>query len=76
MKKRAEVTHKLMKYVFKKGGSSENCILVIWSFGANIHLSVSTCHVCSFVTKLPHSGRYFLDPSFACELHEVIDFIS
>jgi hypothetical protein len=23
---------------------------------------VSTCHVCSFVTELPHSGWYFLDP--------------
>jgi hypothetical protein len=27
----------------------------ILSFWANIHLSVSTCHVCSFVIGLPHS---------------------
>jgi hypothetical protein len=35
---------------------SVNCILGIWSFGANIHLSVSAYHVCSFVIGLPHSG--------------------
>ena len=34
---------------------SVNCILVIWSFGASIHLSVSTYCVCSFVIGLPHS---------------------
>jgi hypothetical protein len=33
-----------------------NCILGILSFWANIHLSVSAHHVCSFVTGLPHSG--------------------
>jgi hypothetical protein len=32
-----------------------NCILGILSFCANIHLSVSAYHVCSFVTGLPHS---------------------
>ena len=36
---------------------SVNCILGIQSFWANIHLSVRTCHMCSFVTGLPHSGR-------------------
>jgi len=35
---------------------SVNCILDILSFGANIHLSVSACLVCSFVIGLPHSG--------------------
>jgi hypothetical protein len=35
---------------------SVNCILGILSFGANIYLSVSAYHVCSFVTGLPHSG--------------------
>ena len=35
---------------------SVNCILVILSFWANIYLSVSAYHVCSFVTGLPHSG--------------------
>jgi hypothetical protein len=34
----------------------ENCISGILSFWANIHLSVSEYHVCSFVTCLPHSG--------------------
>jgi hypothetical protein len=34
---------------------SVNCILGIPSFWANIHLSVSTDHVCSFVIGLPHS---------------------
>ena len=38
---------------------SENCILGIPSFWANIHLPVSAYHVCSFVIGLPHSG-YFL----------------
>jgi hypothetical protein len=33
-----------------------NCILGIWNFWANIHLSVSVYHVCSFVNGLPHSG--------------------
>ena len=33
-----------------------NCILSILSFWANIHLSVSTYHVSSFVIGLPHSG--------------------
>ena len=33
-----------------------NCILGILSFWANIHLSVSTYHVRSFVIGLPHSG--------------------
>jgi hypothetical protein len=43
---------------------SVNWILGIPSFGANIHLSVSAYHVCSFVTGLPHSGWwYFLVPS-------------
>ena len=32
-----------------------NCILGILSFWANIHLTVSVYHVCSFVTGLPHS---------------------
>jgi hypothetical protein len=35
---------------------SVNCILGILSFWANSHLSVSTYHVCSFVTELPYSG--------------------
>jgi hypothetical protein len=29
----------------------------------NIHLSVNTNHVCSFVTKLPYWRWYFLDQS-------------
>jgi hypothetical protein len=32
-----------------------NCILGILRFSANIHLSVSVYHVCSFVIGLPHS---------------------
>ena len=32
-----------------------NCLLGIPRFWANIHLSVSTYHVCSFVIGLPHS---------------------
>jgi hypothetical protein len=32
-----------------------NCILGIISFWANIHLSVSAYHLCSFVIGLPHS---------------------
>jgi hypothetical protein len=33
-----------------------NCILCILSFWANLHLSVSAYHVCSFVIGLPHLG--------------------
>jgi hypothetical protein len=32
-----------------------NCTLGILSFLANLHLSVSAYHVCSFVIGLPHS---------------------
>jgi hypothetical protein len=34
------------------------CLFVcfLFLFFANIHLSVSTCQVCSFVIGLPHSG--------------------
>ena len=35
---------------------SVNCILGIPSFGANMHLSVSAYHLCSFVTWLPYLG--------------------
>jgi hypothetical protein len=42
---------------------SVNCILGIPNFWANIHLSVSAYHVCSFVIGLPHSGLCFLVPS-------------
>jgi hypothetical protein len=38
---------------------SMNCILVIPNLWVNIHLSVRTYHVCSFVIRLLHSG-YFL----------------
>jgi hypothetical protein len=37
--------------------------LGILSFWANIHLSVSAYHVCSFVIELPHSGLYPPDAS-------------
>ena len=37
-----------------------NFILGIPSFWANIHLSVSACHVCFFMTGLPQSELYFL----------------
>jgi hypothetical protein len=40
-----------------------NCILGILGFWANIHLSVSAYHVCSFVIGLPHSGGYPPGPS-------------
>jgi hypothetical protein len=42
---------------------SVSCIVGVIHSLPNIHLSVSTYHVCSFVTELPHSGPYFLDPS-------------
>ena len=35
---------------------SVNCIWGILSFWANIHLSLSAYHMCSFVIGLPHSG--------------------
>jgi hypothetical protein len=33
-----------------------NCMLGILSFWANIHLSESSYHICSFAVGLPHSG--------------------
>jgi hypothetical protein len=35
---------------------------------ANIHLPVSTYHVCTFVIRLPHSGRYPQDPSICLRI--------
>ena len=64
--RRIEVS-KLLSSFFFSFMWSMNCIWDILSFWANIHLSVSTYHVCSFVTELPHSElltlEYFLDPS-------------
>ena len=42
---------------------SVSCNVGILSLFSNIHLSLNTYHVCSFVTDLPHSGWYFLVPS-------------
>ena len=53
---------------------SVGCIMDIVNFRANIHLSVNTYHVCSFVSGLPQSGWYFLDLPFALKLYEVIVF--
>jgi hypothetical protein len=39
---------------------SVNCILSIPSFWVTIPLSVSKYYVCSLMTRLPHSGLYFL----------------
>jgi hypothetical protein len=36
---------------------------LVYSELLNIHLSMITCHACSFVTELPHSGWYFQIPS-------------
>ena len=40
--------------------SGENLVSYTHLFWANIHLSVSTYCVSSFVNVLPHSGQYFL----------------
>jgi hypothetical protein len=45
-----------------------NCILDILCFWANIGLSVSAYHVCSFVTGLSHSGWYPPDPTICLRL--------
>jgi hypothetical protein len=47
---------------------SVGCIMGIVSFGASIHLSVSTSHVCSFVSGLPYSGWYFLVQSICLRI--------
>jgi hypothetical protein len=47
---------------------SDNCTLGILIFWANIHLSVSAYHVCSFVTGLPHSECYFQVPSICLQI--------
>jgi len=52
-------TSTLLPFFFLSFMWSVNCTLGIPSFWANIHLSVSTYHVCSFVIGLPHSGWYF-----------------
>jgi hypothetical protein len=45
-----------------------NCILGILSLWANIHLSVSVYHVCSFMSGLPHSAQYAPDPSICLQI--------
>ena len=45
-----------------------NCIFGILSFWANIRLSVSAYHVCSFVIGLSHIGRYYTDPSISIRI--------
>jgi hypothetical protein len=47
---------------------SVNCIVSSPRFWVNIHISVSACNVCSFVTGLPHSGWYFLVPSISLRI--------
>jgi hypothetical protein len=42
---------------------SLSCIVGILCSLPNIYLSVSTNHVSSFMTELPHLGRYFQVPS-------------
>jgi hypothetical protein len=41
---------------------SVSCTMGVPCTLTNTHLLLSTYHVCSFVTELPHSGWYFLDP--------------
>jgi hypothetical protein len=48
-----------------------NSIVGILRFWANIHLSVSTYHVCSFVIGLPHSRWYFLVPSIGLRISQI-----
>jgi hypothetical protein len=57
----------LCSYFFLSFMWSVNCILGIPSFWANIHLSVSAYHVCSFVIGLLYSG-YFLVPSICLRI--------
>jgi hypothetical protein len=44
------------------------CIIGIPHTLPNIHLTVSTYHMCSFVTELPNSEWYFLDPSICLQI--------
>jgi hypothetical protein len=53
-----------------------NWILGILKVWANIHLSVSTYCVCSFVTELAYSGWYFQVPPICLQIHKVIVFNS
>jgi hypothetical protein len=39
---------------FLRGIWFVDCIMCIMRFWVKIHLSVSTYHVCSFVSELPH----------------------
>jgi hypothetical protein len=47
---------------------SASCIMDIPCSLPNIHLSVSTYHVCSFGTELPHSGWYFQVSSISLQI--------
>jgi hypothetical protein len=65
---------KLWSFFFLTFIWSVSCIMCISSFFPNIHLSVNTNNVCSFVTVLPHSGLYFPVTSICLRIHEVIVF--
>ena len=52
------------------------CILGIPRFWANIPLSASTCHMCSFVIGLPYSGWYPTDPSICVRTSWIHSFNS
>ena len=54
--------------------SSVDCILgtLYFYFLANIHLLVSTYHVCHFGPELPHSGWYFLVPFISCKTQDIL----
>jgi hypothetical protein len=51
--------------------NSVSCVFVwfffLFSFLANIHLLVRTCHAYPFGSELPHSGWYFLVPSICLQ---------
>ena len=45
-----------MGFLFSLLRTKVSIFFFFWSFGANIHLSVSAYHMRSFVIELPHSG--------------------
>ena len=59
----AEFKYLISKCLFSTGQMNERPFILSF-FWANIHLSVSANHVCSFVTGLLHSGCYFKVPYF------------
>ena len=65
----------LMSSLFPSFSGGVDCRLVILCSMSNIHIWVSTYHVCLSVTGLPHSGWFLLVPYICLRISRVRFFL-